>query len=119
MRVLDAAGALGLLSFKLEAIVSLPLFEVIVLTDEAPTADTPIAPAPGSRVTACFLVNNTDMELGTRGSGANLTFCVSPAAGYRAELRPIIEVVEFLLVTAPYVSRGRWTVNSLGTGISL
>ena len=71
---LNAAGTLERLWLTLEATVSGPLFEVIVLTEEAPTDDTPMAPAPGNRVTACLLDSNADIEPGTGGSVANLTF---------------------------------------------
>ena len=73
MRELNAAGALGQLLLTLEATVSGPLLEVIVFTEEVPTADTPMAPAPGNLVTACLLDSNTDIEPGTGGSVANLT----------------------------------------------
>lgn len=74
MRELNTAGTLERLWLTLEATVSGPLFEVVVLTEEAPTADTPMAPAPGNRVTACLLDSNADIEPGTGGSVANLTF---------------------------------------------
>ena len=74
MHELNAVGTLERLWLTLEATVSGPLFEVIVLTEEAPTADTPMAPAPSNRVTMCLLDSNVDIEPGTGGSVANLTF---------------------------------------------
>ena len=74
MRELNAAGTLERLWLTLEVTVLGPLFEVVVLTEEAPTADTPMAPAPGNQVTACLLDSNADIEPGTGGSVANLTF---------------------------------------------
>ena len=61
MREVNAAGAPRLLLLTSEAIVSGALFVVIVFTEEVPTADTPILPAPGSRVTACLLDNRADV----------------------------------------------------------
>ena len=46
---------------------------VVVFSERAPTVDTSIIRAPGSRVTACLLVSNVEMELGTGGSVANQT----------------------------------------------
>lgn len=46
---------------------------IVVFTEEACTAGTPMAPAPGNLVTACLLDSNTDIEPGTGGSAANLT----------------------------------------------
>ena len=73
MREVNAASALGLLSLTSEAIVSGALFVVMVFTEEVPTADTPIFPTPGNRVTACLFDNKADMEVGIEGSMANLT----------------------------------------------
>ena len=73
MRALVAAGTLCSLLLRPEAIVLGPLFEVVVFSERVPTADTPIIPAPGSRVTACLLDSNAEMELGTGGSVANRT----------------------------------------------
>ena len=73
MREVNAASALGLLSLTSETIVSGALFVVVVFTEEVPTADTPIFPTPGSRVTACLFDNKADMEVGIEGSTANLT----------------------------------------------
>ena len=96
MRVVDAAGTLRLPLLALEMMVSAALFEVIVLSEEAPTTDTPILPAPGNRVTACFFDSKADIEEGTVGSVANLTFRPSFAAEVRAKDCPIVGVTEFL-----------------------
>ena len=53
--------------------VSGALFVVIDLTDDVPTADFPIEPTPGSRVTACLFDRRTEIEVGIGASVANLT----------------------------------------------
>ena len=95
MREVNAAGAPRLLLLTSEAIVSGALFVVIVFTEEVPTADTPILPAPGSRVMACLLDNRADMEVGIEGSVTNLTLWPSLAAGFRARFGPVVGVNEF------------------------
>lgn len=92
MRVWDAAGTLGLPVLALVTTVSCSLLVIVVLAGEASTADTPIFPAPGNRVTACLLVNNADIEFGTGGAAANRTFRLSFAAGVRARLCPVVGV---------------------------
>ena len=95
MREVNTAGAPRLLLLTSETIVSGALFVVIVFTEEVPTADTPILPAPGSRVTACLLDNRADMEVGIGGSVTNLTLWPSLAAGFRARFGPVVGVNEF------------------------
>ena len=69
----NTEGAARPLLWMLETIFSGALFIVIDFTEEVPTADTPILPAPGNHVTACLFDNRVDMEVGIRGSVANLT----------------------------------------------
>ena len=73
MHEIIAAGAPRLLLLASETIVSGALFIVIVFSEEVPAADTPILPAPGNLVTVCLLDNRADMEVGIKGSVANLT----------------------------------------------
>ena len=124
MREVNAAGAPRLLLLTSEAIVSGALFVVIVFTEEVPTADTPILPAPGSRVTACLLDNRADMEVGIDGSVTNLTLWPLLAAGFHARFGPVVGVNEFRetfdsALSGPWTSRDRWIVNSLGVWQSL